>query len=374
MQIYIVSDACVGYGSPQITVLADKLRCLGPAEVTIIEPDLPSRPPLHVQFPNLDIVRIETSVNVYEAGGRGEYCFKAARYIDAAKPDIIIICCTFSMPTLLWTRHRAKTTVFYSIESIIQYGMPDVHLNRLLRSQIDLILWPEENRMERDTKRCCFEGIPSLVILNSANPVASAETIVAPEERIPRIIHQGTIGVKETFANYFLDQRLLRLPIDVYGPLVDEPSKEFKRYHASAQVEPSSIRTVYHGQVNLRQLSIARRHRAFLVCIWSPAEERGLFAPSNKFFEAIADAVPPITAPHPQHVRLVKAYDCGIVLDDWSIGALEKGLQEALLLFGTPRYSQMVENCRQAVRMELNAELQFGSAARAILAADKRGF
>lgn len=368
MRICIVSDACIGYGSPQIVSLADMLRRNGPAELTILEPDPPSSPPRHVLFPDLRIIRLQTSAHVYEAGGRGEYCRKAARYVDETRPDILISVCTFTMPTLLWTTHRPKATIFYSIESIIQYGAPDIHLNRLLRSRVDMILWPEENRMERDTKRCGFDGIPSLLILNSSNPAASAEAILPPEKRLRRIIHQGTIGSKHTFSHYFLDPRLLRLPIDVYGPLVDEPSREFERYGATVRNQSRRVRTVYHGRVDSAQLAKARRRCAFLVCIWSPSEERGLFAPSNKFFEAVADAVPPITAPHPQHVRLVQKYDCGIILQDWSFDALRKGLLSALRLFGTPRYTELVENCRNAVRLELNAERQFGSAARAIMA------
>lgn len=358
----------MGYGSPQIVSLADALRRLGPAEVTIIEPDPPSLPPRHLAFPDFRIVRIQTSAHVYEGGGRGEYCRKAARFLDDDRPDVVIVVCTFTMPALLWMRHRPRTTAFYSIESIIQYGKPDVHLNRLLRPRIDLILWPEENRMERDVKRCGFEGIPSLLILNSSNPRASAEEIVPSDRRLRRIIHQGTIGSKHTFSHYFLNPRLLRLPIDVFGPLVDEPSRAFEQYGAAVRPRPRLVRTVYHGQVALAQLAKARRRCAFLVCIWSPAEERGLFAPSNKFFEAVADAIPPITAPHPQHVRLVQKYDCGIVLEDWSFDALRKGLLTALRLFGTPRYAEMVENCRKAVRRELNAEVQFEAAARAILA------
>ncbi len=276
--------------------------------------------------------------------------------------------CTFALPTLLWIDFKPKVTVYYSIESIIQYGKPDIHLNRMLRKKIDLILWPEENRMQRDSDRCWFEGIASLLVLNASNPSTSADAVQPVASRLKRIINQGTLGTKETFSHYFLRPEILRLPIDIFGPLVDSESRQLERYAATNREQPKWVQTVYHGRVGLAQLARVRRLRAFLICIWSPAEERGLYAPSNKFFEAVADGVPPITAPHPQHVRLVEKYDCGILLDDWSFVSLRRGLLTALRIFGTPRYSQLVENCRRAVRLELNAEAQFGRAARAIAA------
>lgn len=364
--VYIVSDACLGHGSPQIISLARALTVSFPCDITIVEPDVPSLPPQHASFPELSFTRIRTTRHVFEEGGRAAYCRRAARVLNKVKPDVLILVCTFTIPVLLSLKRRPPVVVFYSIESIIQYGLPDIHLNRFLRDKIDLILWPEETRKKRDTQRCGFESISSLLVLNSSNPRSSAGQVEPAGQRLPRIIHQGTIGVKHTFADYFLRREILRLPIDIYGPLVDDESRRLEQYRPTAMDRPKWARTFYHGRVTLDQLAKIRRRHAYSLCIWNPETERGLFAPSNKFFEAVADGVPPITAPHPQHVRLVEKYDCGIVLDDWSLTSLRKGLLLALRIFGTMRYEQLVQNCRKAVQSELNAETQFGAAARAI--------
>ena len=56
---------------------------------------------------------------------------------------------------------------------------------------------------------------------------------------------------------------------------------------------------------------------------------------------------------------LIERYDCGIVLDDWSLDAFLRGTKHALDLFGTPRYDELVANCRLAAERELNWDVQF---------------
>lgn len=360
-RVVLVSDAALGFGSPQVPALAREIAAQLEMDPIILEPDVADSPPLHSSFPDLNVIRIrQKSPPIYD-GGRSRYCREAAALIDDIKPDIVVIICTFSMPTLLHLKHKPSLVILYSIESIIQYGQPDILLNRELRKRIDLILWPEENRAKRDTERCGFEEIPSVLVLNSSNPQAAANSIQSIEQRSKRIIHQGTLGARHTYSQYFFDHRIYRLPIDVFGPIVDRESLEFEKFRNTSYATPAS-KMIYHGRIDLQRLAWFRRRSAFLVTIWSPADERGLYAPSNKFFEAIADGVPPITAPHPQHVRLVKKYDCGLLMEDWSFEAFRYSLVSALRIFGTARHRQLIENCRRAVREELNVELQMGAA------------
>lgn len=361
-KVGIISDACLGFGSPQIIALAEALKEAMDAEVTIVEPDVPTSPPQHASFPQFRIVRQKNRKHVYDAGGRVEYCKRAAAVMNELRPDLLVVVCTFCMPALLYLKARPRFTVFYSIESIIQYGEADVILNQHLRSKIDFIIWPEENRQALDQARSGLGAIPNALVLNSANPRQSAEEIAPAAQRLRRIIHQGTIGQYHTYSHWFLKPSIRRLPLDIYGPLVDEGSKAMLAFAPGMeQADPTGL--LYHGRVDLVRLARARRTCAYSVCIWNPAEERGRFAPSNKFFESVADAVPPITAPHPQHVRLVEKYDCGIVMEDWSLSELRRTLLVGLRLFGTPRYQELVENCRRAVREELNADDQFGRVA-----------
>ena len=42
------------------------------------------------------------------------------------------------------------------------------------------------------------------------------------------------------------------------------------------------------------------------------------YAAPNKFFDAIACGTPPICAPHPQCVEVIRKWRCGLLVDDWS--------------------------------------------------------
>jgi hypothetical protein len=76
-------------------------------------------------------------------------------------------------------------------------------------------------------------------------------------------------------------------------------------------------------------------------------------------FESIAAGIPPICTPHPQCVEIIRKFDCGIVLDDWSAESVFAGISGAHDIFGTARYHELVANCRKANRDELNWEHQF---------------
>jgi hypothetical protein len=361
MTIVVISDACLGYGSPQIPALVEALENATGLKSVIFEPAVDSSPPKHELYPQFKIVRVQTANHVYERGGRAEYLEKVATAIDKLNPEIVIPVCTFCLPVLLHLKKKPKYTIYYAIESIIQYGIEDVYMNRSLHDAIDYIIWPEENRARLDSERCQLTSVPMSIVLNSSNPRESAEAVLPIHLRKRRIIHQGTIGKEHTYSHYFLDRTIARLPIDAYGPLVDEPSQAFNDFSFDHRHLTGSRGKglIYHGRVDLNRLAFARQRSAFLVCIWNPINERGKYAPSNKFFEAVADGIPPITAPHPQHVRLVEKYNLGIVMDGWDFKSFRKALLLALRSWGTPQYHKWVENCQRAVRNELCREMQF---------------
>ena len=87
--------------------------------------------------------------------------------------------------------------------------------------------------------------------------------------------------------------------------------------------------------------------------------ENQLYAAPNKFFESIADGVPPIAAPHPQCKMMIDRYKCGILMRDWSEGEFFSALDQALRLYQTDSWYEMVSNCGTAVRQELNWDHQF---------------
>jgi hypothetical protein len=191
-------------------------------------------------------------------------------------------------------------------------------------------------------------------MLNCANPARSADEIVDPDLRNGRVLNQGTIASEWTYPEYYLRLETQAVPVDLYGPVEGARQKELLDAFRGLYGQ-----VAYHGVVDLHELARIRRNYAYSIVIWSPHEERGLYAPSNKFFEAIADGVPPITAPHPQHKMLVERYRCGIVMSDWSFESFHGAIRQAMAIFGTDRYREMVENCRRAVVQELNWDAQF---------------
>ncbi len=56
---------------------------------------------------------------------------------------------------------------------------------------------------------------------------------------------------------------------------------------------------------------------------------------------------------------LLHRYQCGILMKDWSFKSFQAAVTQAMQVFGTDRYAEMVENCGKAVREELNWETQF---------------
>ncbi|MBV9123473.1 MAG: glycosyltransferase, partial [Planctomycetes bacterium] len=153
---------------------------------------------------------------------------------------------------------------------------------------------------------------------------------------------------------YFLEPEVADVPIDLYGLVEGEDKVEMLR-----QLLSGVGRVSYRGYVDAKTLQNIRRSYAYSIVMWAPTNEHQLYAAPNKFFDAIADGVPPLTAPHPQCKMLVNRYQCGIVLRDWTFDSFREGAAKALKLVGTPVYAQMVENCRRAVLTELNWEAQF---------------
>lgn len=352
--IVAVADASLGFGSPQIPEFMRALRGHYGGDAVILEPDAFEKPPRHDLYPDLKIERLHTGVHPYAPEGRIHYLLAAAKRIDQLKPDVLVVFCTFCLPVLFKLRRRPKFVIYHSIESIVFYGERDLEMNRAAAPWIDLVIFPEENRAARDLERCEFHGLPIVEMLNSANPRSSKDRIVPPDRRNGRMISQGAIEWAQTFPEYYLRAEAQRLPVDLYGPIGGPDAARLAQELGAMR---KNVR--YHGVVDLQRLAEIRRNYCYSIVIWTPMVERALFAPSNKFYEAIADGVPPITAPHPQHKQLVERYGCGIVMDDWSYESFYRALRRALRLYGTPDYGAMVENCRIAVDEELNWEHQF---------------
>lgn len=352
MRIGCVSDVCLGYGSPQIGYLMASLCNHYQAESLVVEPRHPELPPRHNRFPHLRIERTDNFLSPYTEAGRVEYLIEAARRIDEWQPDLLVICCTFCLPVLFKLRKRPPFVIYYSYESIPFYGPFDMEMNRHLGGRIDLVIFPEENRAVREVQRFGFRDIPKLVLYNcpdtgfrSANPAAT---------RNGRIIHFGTLGREATLAGYYTRPEIQKFPIDLYGP-VRAPSEE-ERQGLLRQIQ-GQVR--YCGYVESKELEAIRPQYAYSLVLWNPSVENQLYAAPNKFFESIADGIPPLAAPHPQCKMLIQRYGCGLLMPDWSFPSFYATLKKAVHLYQAPAWEKMVLNCKRAVEQELNWDHQF---------------
>ncbi len=354
LRVVGLSDACIGYGSPQITSFINSLQKYYDAEGIIIEPDDWSKPQKYSEYSNIMIKRILSNYEPYTESSRIDYNIRAAQEIDKLKPDILVVFCTYCLPALFKINFKPKYTIYYAIESIIMYGEFDVKMNRYISDKIDLVIFPEENRARKDGERCNLLTVPKVILYNVSCSDIENKEVVPSNMRNGKILNSGTIGKEYTFAHYYLEKKLQNIPIDLYGQIVgyDAPALKHSFENLDGNVK-------YKGCIDLDTLNKIRKKYSYSIVIWTPEVERGLYAPSNKFFEAIQDGVPPITAPHPQHKMLVERYDCGIIMKDWSFNAFFEAINQAIKICGTNRYNELISNCLKAKRLELNWECQF---------------
>lgn len=351
--IAIVSDVSVGFGSPQIPSLARSLGRHYAAPVTVYEPDQSGRPPRLREPNDFRVVRITTDVSPHTTPGRIEYVLNTADELNRACPEILVLCCSFTLPVLGKLRYRPKSVIYVLLEMVAPYGRFDVAMNRHFASRIDVVVFPNEQRAQLDGQRCGFLHKPMAVVYNVND--ASPSPPISPQRRVRRLFYGGAINSRQGLADYFLHPEARDVPLDLFGDVTGPDRADLLQRLRTSSSEPR-----YQGFVDAAALAELRRRYAYALVMYRPDTEQTHHAAPNKFFEAIADGVPPIVAPHPQCKLLVERYRCGIVMRDWSFEAFRDAVAEALRDFGTPRYRNLVRNCARAVRAELNWPAQFG--------------
>lgn len=351
MRIGCVSDVCLGYGSPQIPLLAESLSELYGAETLVIEPRIPALAPQHNVYP-FRIQRARTVLDPYSTAGRTEYVLEASRILNDWQPDILVICCTFVLPVLFKLRRRPPYVIYYCYESVPHYGDFDVMMNRQLGGMVDLVIFPEKNRAARELSRSRFGEAPTVILYNC--PRRSTRPPLAKESRNGRFLYAGRIDPVETLAEYYTHPSIKGHAIDLYGPITVPDDREREKFRASLQEGVQ-----YGGRLECRELAELRRQYIYSLVLWNPRSENQLYAAPNKFFESIADGVPPLAAPHPQCKQVIESHGCGLLMSDWSEGALASALERAHKAYQTDEWAEMVANCETVFHNDLNWERQF---------------
>jgi len=350
IQIACVSDVQLGYGSPQIIELMKFLCIHYDAQGIVLEPNEQEGKRIVHSFKDLSIVSIK-SRDTYSKSGRTQYLKNALKVIESIKPEIFVICTTFCLPILFELSSKPKFVIYYYLETAMVYGQHDTIMNSKIKNLVDLIIFTEENRARRFGEVCGFQKIPFCIVYNSINDV-STNSIIPFNKRNGRIIYQGTIGSR-TYAQYYFDDRIQSIPIDLYGNIDKKEKSIYEKKFAQLK-----RKVHYKGFVKSSELSEIRKPYSFSIINWKPLTENALYASPNKFFESISAGIPTISAPHPQCKLLTNRYKCGLIMPTWDFDDFYDTLELALYLFGTNEYEKMVENCSKAVNQELNWETQ----------------
>lgn len=346
-----VSDVSVGYGSPQIPRLMGSLAEHYDSTALILEPDQSDKQPLKTPPLRCQLERVRTAAHPHTDLGRRQFVAAATRRLNALRPDVLALFCTYTLPVLAGLRRKPRFTIYHSLESILSYGPLDVRLNGYLADQLDLVIFPEENRARLDGQRCRLLRRPMVVMYNVRNERRFEPSPVAA--RTEKLLYSGTLDRDQTLAEYFLRSELAEVSIDIYGQTTGRDSDALKAALSAA----NSVR--YHGYVPAATLDAVRGQYGYSIVLWAPNNENQYYAAPNKFFDAIADGIPPIVAPHPQCKQFVERYGCGIVMDDWGFPAFLVAVKRARSLFGTSEYDRMVAGCGRAVDSEVNWPAQF---------------
>jgi glycosyltransferase involved in cell wall biosynthesis len=227
---------------------------------------------------------------------------------------------------------------------------------RAVKDRIDLFVVPEPNRAAQLVALTHLDE-RRLRILYNCKRYDMPPLQLPYEDRNGKLLHQGTIFVDEEPWTYLYEDPA-RYSMDIYGIIRRKTFDEQfpKRFHELGQRNPELS---YLGKVTEKHLDELRPRYSYAVVYWHPSDWTQRFACPNKFFEAIASGVPPLCSPNPQMFDLVRRYDCGVLMSDWTAEAFKEAYQYAMEIRGTGRYAELVRNCTRAYETELNWPQQF---------------
>ncbi len=348
-----ISDISVGYGNYDSLSLVQSVQAHYDLPALILEPDQWDKP-LRSEVGGVKVKRLPTSTHFRSVTGRIEFILNAANWVNRISPKILIIRCSWNIPVLLKLKRKPPLVIYHSTESTLYYGDADPMINRLAAPMIDVVVFPEENRASRDIERCGFQNLPMTIAYNCPMPQSEAARVQEVSPRNGRVIYSGALDRNATYVDYYANEQMRAIPIDIYGYVGGSDAEGTKAVLESLQGSLS-----YKGFVDTRELEAARGQYAFSLTIWNPSNENQHFACPCKFFESIGSLVPPIAAPHPQCKMLIERYRCGIVMEDWSFPSFLGALTKAMRIYGTAEYDSMVVQCKTALLEELNWDYQF---------------
>jgi hypothetical protein len=360
--LVVLADVPLGYGSPQIVRLAETLSALLNEPATIIAPKGDSAGEATAANAGVSLVQLSAVAPPENIRFDIEFCLQAAREIDRLAPRWVVQAGFLGAPALLRMRHRPQHCIYYGYEHT-DGRLPWVErVFAGLHGRFDLAIYPEPHRAALDAPRLGLDRTTTLVLLNGVKPLAP---VASAQARNGRLAYAGLIDPVRTYGNAMLYGAFDDTPIDVFGRLegFDDPTRVIEG------LEKRGTNVRYHGKLpaNADYHSRIARSSAAIVG-WAPLSESTFFACPNKFFEAIALGIPPITLPHPQTARIVRQFNCGWIADGFGVEALHKAVHNAQDAFGTPQHQLFIENCSQRAQPHVSWAAQAKKLERAVSA------
>jgi hypothetical protein len=352
LRTLVVSDVSLGYGTPQILRLANSVAGHYGGEVLVVEPDQPERPRIaDLQTPsNVRIERLYTSHTPYWGEGLIEFILATNRLVESYSPDLFIGAAHIGMRVCATAALRQDAVkVFYCLEDTGVPWLDDCIIPRA-SEMWDLVIFPEENRAMRYSAELQLKPSTHVAIMYNAN---EPRMVLPVGQRNGRLFYGGLVHKESTLARYFPETP--DVPIDVFGNIVgyDTTLDYVKRLNP-----PDGPR--YGGYLKADD-SFFKSLASYCYSIvgWVPLRYDYHYAAPNKFFDAVACGVPPICAPHPQCVDLIGKWNCGLLMEDWSLESFRRTSEAAIEAIGSDFHLELVENCRRAMRQELSWDCQF---------------
>jgi hypothetical protein len=240
----------------------------------------------------------------------------------------MFLCSQFVIPILSILKKGIKKITYYMLETPDMYGEWVKNSHHNLENQVDRIIYIEKNRYVRDSQDFNLKKIPATLYYNSY-PVSEKPLSIL--ERNKRSLNYGTLTSRHTYLSWYQEPQIQKFPIDLIGQISEPftPSDQIRKF----------------DRVPHDLISAVVRNYSYVITVWNEHERRSRFAPSNKFFEAVSLGVPVISAPHPQHVEVIRELGCGIVMNDWKLESFEQALEEAQKLIAGDKYAELVEGC-----------------------------
>ncbi|HJT51453.1 MAG TPA: hypothetical protein VJ734_05880 [Nitrosospira sp.] len=355
-KILILSDVTVGSAVPQITLLAQSLAAELSAEVTVVEPDMKGR----LYFYNdasINVRRISTRMPPHHELFLTEYARSLTNIYNEIEPDILIVMNAAVLPPLLLGRNKPKMVIYYMLESLDhQISLGGQHffdMNRMATSLIDLVLVPEKRRFAVDSARLGWQDLPVIEILNVGTNEA---TLRSNAPNACHFLFAGTLN-KATGFDWLTDERLSEIHIDVAGPTDSESSKELLAAFLANRNGGGQRR--YLGLLPHDEL-VARMHDyAYRLVIWNANDINCFYASPNKYFESIANHVPPVCSPHPQLLESNSKYRCSILADGFEQEDVVHAILDAVSIFHSDGYGRLLQGCAKAANEEYRWPHQF---------------